>query len=50
MQPESLEIVVYIDRISEEKDNKAQQLAQVLGRSSHTVNWLLYLKMKMRVH
>jgi len=44
MQPESLDIVVYIDRISEEKDNKTQQLAQVLGRSSHAVNWLLYLK------
>ncbi|MGB8810384.1 MAG: DNA internalization-related competence protein ComEC/Rec2 [Acinetobacter calcoaceticus] len=44
MQPESLDIVVYIDRISEEKDNKTQQLAQVLGRSSHVVNWLLYLK------
>ncbi|NUF21816.1 DNA internalization-related competence protein ComEC/Rec2 [Acinetobacter oleivorans] len=44
MQPESLDIIVYIDRISEEKDNKAQQLAQVLGRSSHVVNWLLYLK------
>lgn len=44
MQPESLDIVVYIDRISEEKDNKIQQLAQVLGRSSHVVNWLLYLK------
>lgn len=44
MQPESLDIVVYIDRISEENDNKTQQLAQVLGRSSHVVNWLLYLK------
>jgi len=44
MQPESLDIVVYIDRISEEKDNKTQQLAQVLGQSSHVVNWLLYLK------
>jgi len=44
MQPESLDIVVYIDRISEEKENKTQQLVQVLGRSSHAVNWLLYLK------
>ncbi|WP_151964199.1 DNA internalization-related competence protein ComEC/Rec2 [Acinetobacter oleivorans] len=44
MQPESLDIVVYIDRISEEKEDKIQQLAQVLGRSSHVVNWLLYLK------
>jgi len=44
MQPESLDIVVYINRISEEKDNKTQQLAQVLGRSSDVVNWLLYLK------
>ncbi|CAI3124205.1 ComE operon protein 3 [Acinetobacter oleivorans] len=44
MQPESLDIIVYIDRISEEKDNKTQQLAQVLGRSSDVVNWLLYLK------
>ncbi|MGE8550545.1 MAG: DNA internalization-related competence protein ComEC/Rec2, partial [Acinetobacter calcoaceticus] len=42
IQPESLDIVVYIDRISEEKDNKTQQPAQVLGRSSHVVNWLLY--------
>ncbi|HBU88374.1 MAG TPA: DNA internalization-related competence protein ComEC/Rec2, partial [Acinetobacter sp.] len=44
MQPESLDIIVYIDRISEEKDNKTQQLAQVLGWSSDVVNWLLYLK------
>ena len=47
MQPESLDIVIYIDRISEEKDNKTQKLAQILGRSSDVVNWLLYLKNKL---
>ena len=46
MQPKSLDIVVYVDRISEEKEDKTQQPVQVLGQSLHPVNWLLYLKIK----
>ncbi len=44
MQPKSLDIIVYVDRISEEKEDKTQQPVQVLGQSLHPVNWLLYLK------
>ena len=46
MQPKSLDIIVYVDRISEEKEDKTQQPVQVLGQSLHPVNWLLYLKIK----
>ncbi|HCU74615.1 MAG TPA: DNA internalization-related competence protein ComEC/Rec2 [Acinetobacter baumannii] len=44
MQPKSLDIIVYVDRISDEKEDKTQQPVQVLGQSLHPVNWLLYLK------
>ncbi|MDU6159070.1 MAG: ComEC/Rec2 family competence protein, partial [Acinetobacter sp.] len=44
MQPKTLDIVVYVDHISEEKEDKTQQPVQVLGQSLHPVNWLLYLK------
>ena len=40
----NLDIIVYINRLSEEKDNKVQQTAQVLNLSKEPVNWLLYLK------
>ncbi|EPN9224220.1 ComEC/Rec2 family competence protein, partial [Acinetobacter baumannii] len=40
----NLDIIVYINRLSEEKDNKVQQTAQVLNFSKEPVNWLLYLK------
>lgn len=49
MQPKSLDIVVYVDRISEEKEDKTQQPVQVLGQSLHPVNWLLYLKIKSKL-
>lgn len=40
----NLDIIVYINQLSEEKDNKVQQNAQVLNLSKDPVNWLLYLK------
>ncbi len=40
----NLDIIVYINQLSEEKDNKVQQSAQVLNLSKDPVNWLLYLK------
>ncbi|WP_284083892.1 DNA internalization-related competence protein ComEC/Rec2 [Acinetobacter nosocomialis] len=42
--PKNVDIIVYIKKLSEEKDNKVQQTAQVLNLSKEPVNWLLYLK------
>ncbi|MBO8214231.1 DNA internalization-related competence protein ComEC/Rec2 [Acinetobacter nosocomialis] len=44
MDSKNLDIIVYINQLSEEKDNKVQQSAQVLNLSKDPVNWLLYLK------
>lgn len=44
MDSKNLDIIVYINQLSEEKDNKVQQNAQVLNLSKDPVNWLLYLK------
>ena len=46
----NLDIIVYINQLSEEKDNKVQQNAQVLNLSKDPVNWLLYLKMIIKVY
>ncbi|WP_445407209.1 DNA internalization-related competence protein ComEC/Rec2 [Acinetobacter seifertii] len=40
----NVDIIVYIKKLSEEKNNKVQQTAQVLNLSKESVNWLLYLK------
>lgn len=40
----NVDIIVYIKKLSEEKNNKVQQTAQVLNLSKEPVNWLLYLK------
>ncbi|MEQ1064850.1 DNA internalization-related competence protein ComEC/Rec2 [Acinetobacter sp. XH1741] len=39
----SLNIIIYINQLSEEKENKVQQTAQVLSVFKAPVNWLLYL-------
>ncbi|MEQ1200459.1 DNA internalization-related competence protein ComEC/Rec2 [Acinetobacter nosocomialis] len=44
MDSKRFDIIVYINQLSEEKDNKVQQSAQVLNLSKDPVNWLLYLK------
>ncbi|HFX6224349.1 DNA internalization-related competence protein ComEC/Rec2 [Acinetobacter nosocomialis] len=44
MDSKKFDIIVYINQLSEEKDNKVQQSAQVLNLSKDPVNWLLYLK------
>lgn len=44
MDSKNLDVIVYINQLSEEKDNKVQQSAQVLNLSKDPVNWLLYLK------
>ncbi len=45
----NVDIIVYIKKLSEEKNNKVQQTAQVLNLSKEPVNWLLYLKMIIRM-
>ncbi|MEW2660106.1 hypothetical protein ABZZ99_12710, partial [Acinetobacter baumannii] len=46
----NLDIIVYINRLSEEKDNKVQQTAQVLNFSKEPVNWLLYFSVHDKFH